>query len=112
MCYWVLGRVRMKSEETGLALRARIAVGVAAMALLGLAACATTSILRCRDRPIPLLREARDLSDASSAGHDCHRSGQSLSLPGPSWRASDPLRGGRRWRGVWMVRFGYCSQQT
>jgi hypothetical protein len=33
----------MKSEETGPALRALIAVGVAAMALLGLVACATTS---------------------------------------------------------------------
>jgi len=43
MGYGVLGRVRMTSEETGLALRALIASGVSAMALLGLAACATTT---------------------------------------------------------------------
>ena len=46
----------MKSGETLLVLRAIIVRGVLAMALLGLVACATTLLLRCRGKPIQLLR--------------------------------------------------------
>ena len=66
----------MKSGETVLVLRALIVRGGAAIALLGLVACATTNTTPVSRQADPAFaRRARDLSDACPTRHNRHRSG-------------------------------------
>ena len=66
----------MKSGETVLVLRALIARGGAAIALLGLVACATTTTTPVSRQADPsFCAEGRDLSDACPTRHNRHRSG-------------------------------------